>query len=206
MLATGLAGSASAAPTVGADQRSEPGSDPPQLRREGRWLVDEHGRVVILHGLNLVYKRKPYVPPDSVSGFQARDARWLRRHGFNAARVGTLWAGLTPDRPGRADPSYLRKWQRVMDLLAGQKIWMQLDAHQDQWHETYGGEGVPDWAMRRPAPYHLLPVVTAPFPLGYWTPRPRPSSTSSGRTSTACSTGGSGPGGWPRGGGGTSPT
>ena len=57
-----------------------------------------------------------------------------------------------------------------MDLLAEQKIWMQLDAHQDQWHETYGGEGVPDWAMRRPAPYHLLPVVTAPFPLGYWTP------------------------------------
>ncbi|HWM74954.1 MAG TPA: cellulase family glycosylhydrolase [Nocardioides sp.] len=170
VLATGLAGSASAAPTVGTDQGSEQGSDPPQLRREGRWLVDEHGRVVILHGLNLVYKRKPYVPPDSVSGFQARDARWLRRHGFNAARVGTLWAGLTPDRPGQADRSYLRKWQRVMDLLAGQKIWMQLDAHQDQWHETYGGEGVPDWAMRRPAPYHLLPVVTAPFPLGYWTP------------------------------------
>jgi len=126
--------------------------------------------VVIIHGLNLVYKRKPYVPPDSVTGFQARDARWLRRHGFNGARVGTLWAGLTPDKPGRADPSYLRKWQRVMDLLAEQKIWMQLDAHQDQWHETYGGEGVPDWAMRRPAPYSLLPVVTAPFPLGYWTP------------------------------------
>ncbi len=142
----------------------------PQLHREGRWLVDQYGRVVVIHGLNLVYKRKPYVPPNSVTGFQARDARWLRRHGFNGARIGTLWAGLTPTKPGTADPSYLRRWQRVLDLLAEQKIWMQLDAHQDQWHETYGGEGVPEWAMRRPAPYQLLPVVTAPFPLGYWTP------------------------------------
>ena len=57
-----------------------------------------------------------------------------------------------------------------MDLLADQKIWMMLDAHQDQWHETYGGEGVPDWAMIRPAPYNALPPVVAPFPTGYWTP------------------------------------
>ena len=57
-----------------------------------------------------------------------------------------------------------------MDLLAEQGIWMQLDAHQDQWHETYGGEGVPDWAMIRPAPFNLLPPINLPFPLGYWTP------------------------------------
>ncbi len=143
---------------------------PPQLRRKGRWLVDPEGRVVIVHGLNLVYKRKPYAPPNSATGFRAEDARWLARHGFNGARIGTLWAGLTPKAPGQADPAYLKRWQRVMDLLAEHRIWMQLDAHQDQWHETYGGEGAPDWAMRRPAPYNLLPPVLAPFPLGYWTP------------------------------------
>ncbi len=125
---------------------------------------------MIVHGLNLVYKRKPYVPPNSVTGFREADANWLARHGFNGARIGTLWAGLTPAAPGKADKSYLDRWQRVMDLLAERGIWMQLDAHQDQWHETYGGEGVPDWAMKRPAPYNLLPVVNLPFPLGYWTP------------------------------------
>jgi endoglycosylceramidase len=144
--------------------------DPPQLRREGRWLVDPQGRVVLVHGLNLVYKHAPYAPPATAAGFTARDARWLERHGFNGARVGMLWAGLTPDDADTADPAYVRRVQRVLDLLAARGIWLQLDMHQDQWHETYGGEGVPDWAAARPAPYSALPPVTAPFPTGYWTP------------------------------------
>lgn len=144
--------------------------DSPQLRRDGRWLVDPQGRVVIVHGLNLVWKHAPYVPPATEEGFTARDADWLARHGFNGARIGTLWAGLTPDRPGVEDRAYTQKWQRVMDLLADRGIWMMLDAHQDQWHETYGGEGVPEWAMIRPEPYAHTPAVAMPFPTGYWTP------------------------------------
>jgi endoglycosylceramidase len=150
-------------------QAAEP-SEVPQLHREGRWLVDQHGRVVIVHGLNLVWKHDPYVPPATRQGFTARDARFLHRHGFNGARLGTLWAGVTPEEPGVADPAYFRRWQRVMDLLADRGIWMQLDFHQDQWHEQYGGEGVPDWAATRPAPYDAAPPVVAPFPTGYWTP------------------------------------
>jgi len=142
----------------------------PQLARQGRWLVDPQGRVVLVHGLNLVWKRAPYAPPATAEGFTANDATWLHRYGFNGARIGTLWAGLTPDQPGVADPAYFRRWQRVMDLLAGQGIWMQLDMHQDMWHETYGGEGVPDWAAKRPLPFAAGPVVPAPFPMGYWTP------------------------------------
>lgn len=161
-------GAATSVGATGASSRER--GAPPQLRRRGRWLVDPQGRVVIVHGLNLVYKRAPYVPPNTVHGFRAADARWLARHGFNAARVGTLWAGLTPTRAGTADPTYLAKWQRVLDLLARHRIWMQLDMHQDQWHETYGGEGVPDWAVHRPLPWALSPPVVAPFPTGYWLP------------------------------------
>jgi len=168
LLAAGLIGGPVGA--SGADPRSSHRHEPPQLRREGRWLVDPQGRVVIVHGLNLVYKRKPYVPPDGPTGFTADDARWLARHGFNAARVGTLWAGLTPDAPGQADPAYLDQWQRVLDLLARRHVWIQLDMHQDEWHEQYGGEGVPDWAAVRQPPYSLTPPLVAPFPTGYWTP------------------------------------
>lgn len=158
---TATAASASAAPTD---------DDTPQLRKQGRWLVDEQGRVVIVHGFNLVWKLDPYVPPATAEGFAAADADWLEQHGFNGVRLGTLWAGITPDAPGVGDPSYRTGWQRVMDLLADKGIWMQLDMHQDQFHETYGGEGVPDWALHRPLVLGLLPPVNLPFPMGYWTP------------------------------------
>ncbi|MDP3891549.1 cellulase family glycosylhydrolase [Nocardioides sp.] len=143
---------------------------PPQLRRQGRWMVDPQGRVVIVHGLNLVYKHAPYVPPADDFGFGERDADWFREHGFNAARLGTLWTGLTPDAPGVVDPAYVARWQRIIDLLAEREIWMQFDFHQDMWHETYGGEGAPDWAMKRPLPFSLTPYLPVPFPMGYWTP------------------------------------
>lgn len=158
---------------VGTTARSASAEDTeelPQLHRDGRHLVDQHGRVVIVHGLNFVWKRAPYAPPDTPAGFTEADADWLERHGFNGARIGMLWAGVTPDQPGVADPAYFDSWDRVIDLMADRGIWMQLDQHQDMWHETYGGEGVPDWAAKRPLPFALLPFVPVQFPLGYWTP------------------------------------
>lgn len=142
----------------------------PQLRREGRWLVDGHGRVVIVHGVNLVWKKAPYAPPATAAGFTAQDADWLETYGFNGARVGMLWAGVTPEAPGVADPAYFAKWDGVTDLLARRGIWTLFDGHQDQWHEQYGGEGAPAWAAKRPALFALAPPLNLPFPQGYWTP------------------------------------
>src|SRR3954471_22400416 len=51
----------------------------PQLARQGRWLVDPQCRVVLVHGLNLVWKRAPYAPPPTAEGFTAKDASWLHR-------------------------------------------------------------------------------------------------------------------------------
>lgn len=142
----------------------------PRLQREGRTLVDQYGRIVIVHGLNFVWKKAPYVPPNTAEGFTATDAQWLYDHGFNGARLGILWPGVNPTAPGVVDPTYFAKWDRVVDLMAEKGIWMQFDMHQDMWHETYGGEGVPNWAVKRPAPYSLLPYPSVPFPFGYWTP------------------------------------
>ena len=163
VLTLGLAGTT--ARTAAADEPVIP-----QLHREGRHLVDQHGRIVIVHGLNMVWKRAPYAPPNTPAGFTEADADWLEAHGFNGARIGMLWAGVTPDQPGVADKEYFRKWDRVIELLADRGIWMQFDQHQDMWHETYGGEGVPAWAAERPLPFSLTPYAKVPFPLGYWTP------------------------------------
>lgn len=72
----------------------------PRLQRQGQWLVDQHGPTVLVHGVNLVWKHAPYAPPDSPEGFTEADAEWLADHGFSGARLGTLWAGVSP--PGRA--------------------------------------------------------------------------------------------------------
>ncbi|MCF8610334.1 cellulase family glycosylhydrolase [Gordonia sp. HY285] len=133
-------------------------------------MVDQFGRVVLVHGLNLVWKHKPYVPPPTAQGFTDKDAEWLYDHGFNGARLGTLWTGVTPDRPGVEDPSYLDRWQPVVNALAERRIWMQFDFHQDMWHEKYGGEGAPDWATHRPEPFARSAIASAPFPMGYWMP------------------------------------
>ena len=130
LLALGLPPSASPALATGA----APGT--PRLHREGRQLVDQYGRVVIVHGLNLVWKRPPYAPPDTPGGFTAADADWFRRYGFNGARIGMLWAGVTPTQPGVVDPAYFAQWDRVVSLLADRGVWMLFDQHQDMWNET----------------------------------------------------------------------
>ncbi|WP_051749199.1 cellulase family glycosylhydrolase [Nevskia soli] len=137
-----------------------------QLRRNGGWLVDEQGRVVILHGVNAVWKQAPYVAPDSVDGFTAADADWLAAHGFNAVRVGVLFAGVMP-QPHMVDSSYLDKIDRIVQLLAARDIYILLDFHQDLYNERYQGEGFPDWATQ---PSRFDSVAKVGFPLNYFTP------------------------------------
>ena len=116
----------------------------PPLSTKGRWLVDAQGRVVITHGVNMVYKRPPYVP--AKTGFGADDAAFLRRHGFNSVRLGTIYTAVEP-QPGRYDDAYLDAVAETEALLARERIFTQIDFHQDLFNERFGGEGFPDWAV-----------------------------------------------------------
>ncbi len=137
-----------------------------QLRREGRWLVDSQNRVVLIHGVNTVWKTPPYAPPADAAGFVAEDADWLRDHGFNASRVGTLFVGVMP-QPGVIDHAYLDLWDRVVQLLASRGIYVLFDFHQDMYNERYAGEGFPDWATDD----NGIPMpVSVGFPGNYFTP------------------------------------
>lgn len=156
-----LLGCGSSAPPAGRTAAS-----PDQLRRDGKFLVDSHGRVVITHGVNAVWKLAPYHPPATAAGFTAADADWLAAHGFNSARIGTLFTGVMP-QPGVIDAAYLEHWDRVVQLLASRGIFVLLDFHQDLFSERYGGEGFPDWAVNDDG----LPMpVSAGFPGNYFTP------------------------------------
>jgi endoglycosylceramidase len=117
--------------------------------RAGKWLVDGQGRVISVHGVNLVRKTAPYYP----ANFGDSDAALLASEGLNAARIGFIWEAVEP-RPGVYDDAYIRRIVAVNDLLAAHGIRTLVDFHQDGWSRSAGisqlggasGDGAPQWA------------------------------------------------------------
>jgi endoglycosylceramidase len=130
------------------------------LSQTGRWITDTTGRVVVLHGLNQVYKVAPYLP--ATDGFGADDAAFLAANGFDAVRVGVIWAAVEP-QPGVYDDNYLNGIAGTVDTLAANGIVSLLDFHQDLYNERFQGEGAPDWAVQDGG----LPNPALGFPYNY---------------------------------------
>ena len=157
-LALGIGGTASA-------------STGPLLKHEGRWIVDNWGRVVILHGVNNVYKFPPYTP--AAGGFDADDAQYLASQGFNVLRTGIIYKGLEPTI-GVYDDNYLAQIADTINLSAQNGLYTLLDFHQDMYNEVFAGEGFPDWAVQTdgeptqpsygfPGNYLLMPALWTAF-------------------------------------------
>ena len=137
LLTVAFPGAAASAPT-------------PPLDHAGRWITDADGRVVILHGWNMVNKVGSYRPEDA--GFGDDDARFLADNGFNTVRLGVVHKGLEPDPAGpggrpRYREDYLASIARTEATLARRGIYTLLDFHQDLYNERFQGEGLPDWAV-----------------------------------------------------------
>ena len=145
-MAVALAVGAVGVPVAQAGPNGPTQASVPHLSHHGLFLTDRAGRVVIVHGVNAVFKHAPYVAPATAAGFTARDADFLVRQGFNAVRLGVLFAGVMP-KPGAIDHHYLEQVDRVVQLLARRHIWVLLDFHQDAFSEKFAGEGFPAWAV-----------------------------------------------------------
>jgi endoglycosylceramidase len=130
------------------------------LRQVGRWITDATGRVVVLHGVNQVFKVAPYEP--SADGFGDDDAAFLAANGFDAVRVGVIWAAVEP-QPGVYDDNYLDSIDDTVRTLAAHGIVSLLDFHQDQYNEKFQGEGAPAWAV----PPSSTPNPALGFPYNY---------------------------------------
>lgn len=120
-------------------------ADASRVRPHGRWMLDPHGRVLVLHGLNMVAKKAPYAP--DATGFGRDDARFLARNGFTTVRLGVIWKAVEPE-PGEYDDAYLARIRHTTRILAAEGIWTLLDFHQDLYNERFQGEGAPDWAVQ----------------------------------------------------------
>jgi len=132
------------------------------LSHAGRWITDASGRVVVMHGTNMVYKLAPYYP--AAAGFGNSDAAFLQSIGFTAVRVGVIWQALEP-QPGVFNASYVKEIASTVNTLARHGIVSLLDFHQDQMNQEFGGEGFPSWAIEDDG----LPNTKTPFPDGYET-------------------------------------
>jgi len=136
----------------------------------GPYLYDSQGRVVLMHGVNVVYKHAPYIAyPDTGEpwNFDATDAAKMQQLGFNVVRLGIEWQALepgsggpnqpqicTPGAPGNAHEwnkavaeQYLSHVAATVKLLAHYGIYTLLDMHQDVYNQNFRGEGAPDWAV-----------------------------------------------------------
>jgi endoglycosylceramidase len=133
----------------------------PPLGHAGRWITDANGRVVILHGMNMVYKVPPYAP--DAAGFGADDAAFLQAHGFNSVRLGVLHVAVEPHAGSYRD-AYLRRIASTVQTLAGYGIYSLLDFHQDMYNQEFQGEGEPGWSVQDDG---LPPVPQTGFPGNY---------------------------------------
>lgn len=161
--AGGLAGSLGTHGAVGnfGTLDGAPEKGPAELSTAGGWIVDNDGRVVILQGVNQVYKSPPFTPGGD--GFGADDAAFLAANGFTAVRVGLYWDQIEP-QPGVYNWAYLDSVRETIAILKSHGIVSILDMHQDLYGVEIGGHGAPDWAtMFNPDDND----TTQPFPFAY---------------------------------------
>jgi endoglycosylceramidase len=128
---------------------------------QGRWLTDAEGRVLLVHGVNVVQKDAPYTPASA--GFSDTDAAWLADNGFRVVRVGILATGLMPT-PGVVDTKYLEKVAETVADLAKHEVFSLIDFHQDGWGPEVGSDGFPAWMTLTG---NAVNDMSAGFPLYY---------------------------------------
>ncbi|MBV9410310.1 MAG: cellulase family glycosylhydrolase [Acidimicrobiia bacterium] len=142
------------------------------LTHAGRWMVDEKGRVVIIHGVNMPSKWAPATYPAALN-FGDDDAALLAASGMNAVRLTVERYAVEP-HPGQFDDGYVQHVQSTVELLARYGIRSLIDFHQDEWGPVFLDNGFPDWMtvtdglpnvtqVGFPAQYFLNPALNRAF-------------------------------------------
>lgn len=117
-----------------------------RLHTDGTGLRDEHGRLRILHGINLVDKGEPGATAASefTGAWSEADVAELADRGFSVVRLGMIWAAVEP-APGVYSTEYLDWVESQLDACERHGIGVILDAHQDLYSQDFS-DGAPAWA------------------------------------------------------------
>ena len=138
------------------------------IRSDGRFFIDDEGRRLILHGVNLSGGSKiPACPPGPThlpeSLREKRDVSFvgrpfpleeadehfgrLRHWGLDFLRLVVTWEALEHEAPGRYDEPYLDYLAALIKKARQHSISLFIDPHQDVWSRFSGGDGAPAWTF-----------------------------------------------------------
>ena len=135
---------------------------------QGPWFQDEHGRTLILRGVNLGGSSKVPFRPDGAThiregffdhrgiSFVGRpfplaeaDEHYsrLRAWGFTFLRFLITWEAVEHAGPGLYDEEYLDYLYQVVKMAGEHGLALFIDPHQDVWSRFSGGDGAPGWTF-----------------------------------------------------------
>jgi hypothetical protein len=138
------------------------------IHAQGTNFVDELGRTVMLHGVNLSGSSKiPFTPNGATyireNFFDHRNVSFvgrpfpldqadehlgrLREWGFNFLRLLVTWEAIEHAGPGIYDEQYLDYIVAVVKKAALHGFNLFIDPHQDVWSRFSGGDGAPGWTF-----------------------------------------------------------
>ncbi|MCC7540187.1 MAG: cellulase family glycosylhydrolase [Deltaproteobacteria bacterium] len=123
------------------------------LRVDGRDLVDELGRRVILRGVNAGGRSKfpPFAPFELASDadFEPQLTRFMdivAAWGIDVLRMPFSWEALEPER-GAYDEAYLARYERQIEEAWARGMRVVVDFHQDVYARPLCGDGFPLWSL-----------------------------------------------------------
>ena len=135
---------------------------------EGSYFKDEHGRTLILRGVNLGGSSKVPCSPNGATHmregfFEQRAVSFvgrpfpleeadehftrLREWGLTCLRFLVTWEAIEHAGPGIYDEAYLDYVYAVIKKANEYGISVLIDPHQDVWSRFSGGDGAPGWTF-----------------------------------------------------------
>jgi hypothetical protein len=137
------------------------------MQIDGPWFKDEHGRTLILRGVNLGGSSKVPYPHGAThireGFFEHRDVSFvgrpfpleeadehfarLRAWGFTFLRLLTTWEAIEHAGPGLYDHDYLDYLYKIVRKAGEHGLDLFIDPHQDVWSRMSGGDGAPGWTF-----------------------------------------------------------
>jgi hypothetical protein len=139
-----------------------------QIKTDGRWFKDEHGRTLHLRGVNLGGSSKVPRIPDGATWnrqgfFNHREVSFvgrpfpleeadehfsrLNKWGLTFLRFLVTWEAIEHAGPGIYDEAYLDYIHAVVQKAAEHDLQIFIDPHQDVWSRFSGGDGAPGWTF-----------------------------------------------------------